>query len=91
MAVIKAQKIPRPYKKVSPEDVIAQFCYHYQQYTFAQARKLPMRRINQMMRVAEREYAKKMFDFLQIIASQHTKKMKGMNELSDHYKSILDK
>jgi hypothetical protein len=91
MPVIKVQKIPKPEKIGTPiEDQLAQFCFYFQQYTFAQARKLPQRRINQMLKVAEREYAKKMIDLLNITVSVHTKKASGVKELHSHYKSILD-
>ena len=89
--VIKVQKIPKPEPTGNTvEDRIAQFCYYFQQYTYAQARKLPQRRINQMLKVAEREYAKQMLDLLNITVSVHTEKGKGVKELSSHYKSILD-
>lgn len=90
MVVVKAKKIPKKYRDVSPEDVLALFCYHYQQYTYAAARKLPYKRIRHMLKIAEREYAKKMFDYLQIIASPHTKKMSGIKQLIDYYKDIID-
>lgn len=93
MPVVKVQKIPRTVKvnKYKEwEDTIATFCYFYPQYTFAQARKLSERRIKQMLRIARIENAKKMYDFMQIIASQHTKKLKGVDKILKHYKDIIE-
>lgn len=70
--VIKVQRIPQ--KKVTPEDLIATFCYHYQQYTFKQARSLPYKRIIQMLKIANIEHAKQMIDLLQIVSAPHGKK-----------------
>lgn len=71
MAEIKVQKIPKP--KQEPEDLLALFCLHFPQYTFSAARKMPYKRIQQMLRVANKDYARRMIDLLQIVASPHAK------------------
>lgn len=87
MAVIKVQKIPR--KKTPAEDLIATFCYYYQQYTFAQARKMPYKRIMQMLKVARKEHARKMMDLLQIAVAPHGKKGNAKS-LYDKFSAIIN-
>lgn len=91
MPTVKVKRIPRSGKEISTEDVLAQFCYYFPQYTFVQARKLPAKRIKQMLRVVDREEAKRMYQFAQIIASQHTKKMSGMKKILESYKSVIER
>lgn len=72
MAVIKVQKIPR--RKEEPEDILALFCFYFPQYTFNQARKLPYKRIRQMLKVVRREEARKHIELVKIVAAPHGKK-----------------
>lgn len=72
MPEIRVQKIPRP--KTEPEDLLATFCLYFPQYTFAQARKMPYNRIRQMLKVANKDYARRMIDLLQIVSAPHAKK-----------------
>lgn len=71
MSVISVQKIPQ--RESTPEDLIATFCFYYQQYTFAQARRMPYKRIMQMLTIAHKEYAQQMIDLLQIVSAPHAK------------------
>lgn len=71
MAVIKVQKIPQ--KKTDPLDLIAQFCYHFPQYTFNQARKLPFVRIKHMLRMANVEQAKYLLLMVRVVSAPHSK------------------
>lgn len=89
MPTVTAQKLPSR-KAPSTEYILAQFCYHYPQYTFAQARKLPARRIIQMLRVVDREEAKKMLLLTQMMAAPQTKKMKAVKKLMAIFKSVID-
>lgn len=68
MPIIKAQKAPVPEasQEASVEDVLATFCFYYQQYSFAEARRLPYVRVQQMLKVAKREHYTKMLDLLQV-------------------------
>lgn len=91
MAEIKVQKISQKAPKTTPDDVIALFCYYFPQYKYHEARKLPFKRVHQMLKVAGKEKAKNMLGFMQIIAAPHTKKMKGIQNLIEHYKSIIEK
>lgn len=88
MKILKAKRIPR--KETSVEDIIALFCYYYQQYKYHEARKLPFKRLISMLKVAKKEYAKQMYDLTQITASPHTRKGQGVNKLLEHYKRIIN-
>lgn len=89
MAVIKAQKIPR--SKNKEEDIIAQFCYHYPQYTYHFAYKhLSLRRIIKMLNVARREQALMLYNITRAAAAPHTKKGVGVKKLLEEFTKIID-
>lgn len=91
MAVIKVQKVPGKKKRVGfeSEDLIARFCYYYPQYTFSQAKKLPFKRINQMLHVVRQEYGKKMFDLLLISTAPHSKRS-SVNNMLKYFKELAE-
>ena len=84
--IIKAQKVPELVSTTSVEDELARFCLHYPQYTFADARKMPYKRISQMMRVAQREYGRKMYDLTTAICSPHS--TGGAKEVLEYFKGL---
>ncbi len=84
---IRAQKIPP--RKISVEDVLATFCYKYPQYTFAQAEKLPYKRIVQMLKISRRLDAEKMLELINIVVAPHTKKGQGVKNIVEYYKGII--
>ena len=84
--VIKVQKLPR--KKTSPEDLLATFCYYFPAYTFDRARKMPYKRIVQMLKTARREEARKNIDLLQIVSSPHGKRG-SVKSLYDKFNAII--
>lgn len=86
MATIKVQQLPK--KKLKWQDLVAQFCYRYQQYTFAQARRLPYKRLRQMLKVAEQEEAKKMRTLVQVVSAPHTKD--GGKSLIENLNDIIE-
>lgn len=88
MAVIKVQKIPQ--RKIPPEELLATFCLTYTQYTFFQARRMPYKRIMQMLKVAKREHARKMRDLLEITVAPHTKKGSTAKSLFEKYSAIIN-
>lgn len=88
MARIKAQKIPK--KETSTEDILALFCYKFPQYTYSHARKLPFKRIVQMLKVAEKADARLMYTLLRAIAGPHTKKGSGLQSLASELKAIIN-
>lgn len=90
MPTVKAQKVPKKSYKVSPEDIVARFCYHYPQYTFSEAKKIPYVRIAQMMRIADTEHARRMIDLVHVVSSPHTKNGKGVGEVIKYFQDIID-
>lgn len=92
MATIKAKTVPKKESTSSSsvEYTLARFCYHFQQYQYHEAKKIPHKRIKLMLKIAEKEEAIKMFNILQIIASQHTKKLSGIKKLTKYYQSIVN-
>jgi hypothetical protein len=88
MPVFKAKKVPQ--KIGSAEETLAKFCYYFQQYTYADARKLPYRRLVKMLRVAMKERAAFLHELVEIAAAPHTKKGSGVTALRKHYSKILN-
>lgn len=84
---IEVQKVPK--KTLNSEDLIATFCIYYPQYKFHEARLLPARRLSQMLKVALKHEAKKMFELTQIVAAPHTKKMTSVKKLSSYYQGAM--
>lgn len=88
MPVLKAQKIPK--KQLSSGYILARFCYYFPQYTFEQARRLPYKRVGQLLKAVDREYARKMIDLLNIVASPHTKNPKeAIGNLRDIFEQMM--
>lgn len=87
MATVKVQKIPK--KKNNPLDLVATFCYHFPQYTFAQARKMPYIRIRHMLKIANKEHAKRMIDLLSVATASHGKQ-KDIKLLLDKFNEIIN-
>lgn len=83
------QKIPR--KAVSLDELLALFCYKFPQYTYLQAKKLPYKRIRQMLKAAQKEDARVMYEFTQIVAGPHTKKGKTVKKMLEYYKKEMEK
>lgn len=88
MVVVKVQKIPKKIQKA--EDILASFCYNFPRYSLAQARKMPYKRINQMLKVARKEHARKMVDLLRIVAAPHSPKGKDVTKLLQEFNDILN-
>ena len=88
MSVIKTQKINK--KEESTEDTLARFCYYFPQYQYHEAKILPNVRIRKLLRVAEKEKAKMMYDLTIAISAPHTKKGGGVKKMLDNLKKIID-
>lgn len=84
---IKAKKIPKP-EPISSEDLLSRFCYHFPQYTYAQARKLPYKRVVKMLKIYRKEEARLMYQLAQILAASHSKD--GFKSISSYYKEIIN-
>lgn len=71
--VIKVAKVPESDKSPSWQRTLATLCYFYPQYTFAQARKLPYRRVVLLINEARRQEAARYYNLTQIAAAPHMK------------------
>lgn len=87
MATISVQKVPK--KHITAEKILFQFCYNFPQYTYEDARKLPYNRVIRMLKVAEQEKAKLLYNLTRAIAAPHGAKG-SVKKLLDHFKSIID-
>ena len=76
-------------KPLSKRETWARVCYHYPQYTLESVASLPVRDLRLLLKVAEKIEAERNYELVQIIASPHTKKGKGVKDLTDHYKKIM--
>lgn len=88
MVIIKAKRIPQ--KEISGDEILARFCYLFPQYTFLAARKLPFKRIIQMIKVARKEQAKEWYNLTRAIASPHMKSKNAVSNLLSEFKKIID-
>lgn len=87
MKVINAQSIPQA--KMSSEDVLARFCYHYQQYTYTAAQELPYKRIVHMLKIAEKEKARELLVMASISAAPHSKNGSGVKKVVKYLNKII--
>lgn len=84
MAIIKAEKVP--VEQASAEDILGKFCYYYQQYTYAQARRLPIMRVLKLLRIAEKENARRMHGFANMLMAAHfSKNSSAMKKVVKYY------
>lgn len=86
MPVFKAQKIPR--KIQTSDDVLSIFCYHFPQYKYEEAKKLPYKRVAIMLRTARKERAKYMTDLLRVMTGSRSKK--GTDNVLSYFKDIIE-
>lgn len=85
--VVQVEQLPKPPSEpFSAQRVLARFCYHYQQYTYAEARKIPYRRIRSMLNEVMKIEAQRYHTLTQIAAAPHTDKGKGVSELLSKFK-----
>lgn len=86
--VVRVKKVPR--KKENPEDIIATFCYYFPQYKYHEAKKLPYRRIKQMLRVAKKETARQNYYLTRIISAPHAKNASSaIKKLLEDFSGII--
>lgn len=71
--------------KESNRSMWATICYYYPQYTLESASRLSVRDIRLLLNTARRQEAIKMLQLTQIVAAPHTKKGKGVKDLTKHY------
>lgn len=85
--VVRAKPVPKRPRANSTLRLLARLCYHYPQYTLAQARRLPAIRVKLLLEVAEQIEAERMIQLVQIAAAPHSKN--GVKKLTSHYKGVL--
>lgn len=78
-----------PSVKISKRETWARVCYYYPQYTLKAVAELPARDIKLLLKVAEQVEAQRFYNFTQIAAAPHTKKGKGVKDLTDHFKKMM--
>jgi len=88
MAIVKAQKIPQ--KQISSTDIVARFCYFFPQYTYLEAKKLPYKRIVQLLKVARQEQAREWYNLTRITATANSSKKGAVNDLLSEFKNIIE-
>lgn len=88
--IIKVKKAPQKTPQFNSEEIIATFCYHFPQYTYKEAEKMPFSRISKMLKVVRKERSKLMLDLLQVVSAPHTKDGKGIDELLQYHREILE-
>lgn len=90
---VEAQAIPRPSRKSADgsRELFATVAFHYPQYTLKDVEALPYRDVKLLMKIAERINADKYLTLTQIAASPHTEKGKGVKNLIDHFKKIIER
>lgn len=89
---IKAKPIPTKSGKggkVSNRALWARICYYYPQYTLEEASRLSVRDIRLLLNVANEIEAERFFNLTQIAAAPHTKKGKGVKQLTDYFQSLM--
>ena len=87
---IKVQQVKSSQRKINVDELLAQVCYHYPQYTFQDAANLSYRRVQLLLSVAQKQKAIEYYNLTQIVAAPHTKKGEGVKKLSEHFKKIAN-
>jgi hypothetical protein len=75
---------------ITPLRLLAGLCYHYPQYTLAEARKLPYKHVRLLLSEARRQQATDRFYLTQIIAAPHSEDGKEVTRLTELFKEIVD-
>lgn len=87
---VAVKKVASKARKVNVAELLAQLCYYYPQYTLKEAQELPYIHVQLLLRVAKKQQAIQLYNLTQIAAAPHTKKGKGVERLSEHFKKIAD-
>jgi hypothetical protein len=90
--VIEAQSIPKRKTSIDgSREIYATVAYHYPQYTLQDVANMPYRDVKLLLKIAERIQADKYLTLTQIAASPHTEKGKGVKNLVEHFKRIIER
>lgn len=90
MATIKVAPLPSKKIEFKSQIILAELCYYYPQYTYAQARRLPYKTVKLLMNTAYKEQARDYLILTQIAAAPKTKKFEGVKTLMNHFKEIVN-
>lgn len=90
MVVIKAKKVPASDITITADEILTRFCIQFPQYTLAQAKQLPLKRILFMLKVARKVHAERMIDFLNIMASVQSGKKGNVDTVLSYFKRIIE-
>ena len=85
---VRVQRIPVESAQINKRETYATVCYYYPQYTLKEAAQLPFRDIRLLIATAQKIEAARMYNFTQIAAAPHTKKMENVGKLSDYFKKM---
>ena len=87
---IRVKKVVVKAPKLNVDELLARLCYYYPQYTFREAKELPYKHVQLLLRVAKKQQAIQLYNLTQIAAAPHTKKGEGVKKLSEHFKGIAN-
>ena len=91
MADVVAQSMPTaPKKESSNRELYASVAFYYPQYTLKQVSKLPYRDVVLLLETARRINAERFLTLTHIATAPHTKDGKGVKELINQFKKIID-
>ena len=89
--VVQVAKVPtKKAAPITPLRLLAGLCYHYPQYTLAQARKLPYKHVRLLLSEAERQKAIDRFYLTQIVAAPHYEDGSEVKRLMELFKEMID-
>lgn len=94
MATVKMQPVhpvQQKSNKAEKRRLWASICYYYPQYNLEQASQLSVRDIKLLLGTARRIEAERLYNLTQIVASPHTKKGKGVETLTNHFKDEMNR
>jgi hypothetical protein len=85
--VVRVAKLPEKKRHpITADDLAAEVAYYYQQYSFIQAKRLPLRRTLKLLATARRLRAQHYLELAQIAAAPHTEGGEGYQALIKRYK-----
>lgn len=88
MSKVKVQSLPK--KKVLKRDLYAEICYYYSRYSLKEAKELPARDVDLLIKTGRKMEGLKMYNQTLIVNSVNSAKGKAAKELLKHYKGMID-
>lgn len=87
---IKVQSVRSAVQSLKGEELLAQVCYYYPQYTLQTAALLSYRQVVLLLKTANKLKAVDYYNLVQIAAAPQTKKGEGVKKLSEHFKKLAN-